>query len=64
MTKSSSLFPMDFFSVIENFMLKTNLMRSVILFTNLLRFMKFGLTKQYDARVTKIVSASTVEMRI
>jgi hypothetical protein len=33
-------------------MLKTNLMRSVILFTNLLPFMKFGLTKQDNARVT------------
>jgi hypothetical protein len=55
---------MDFFSIIENFMLKTNLMRSEILFTNLLPFMKFGLTKQDDTRVTRIVSASAVEMRI
>jgi hypothetical protein len=55
---------MDFFSVIENFMLKTNLMRSAILFTDLLPLMKFVLTKQDDARVTRIVSASTVEMRI
>ena len=55
---------MDFFGVIENFMLKTNLMRSAILFTDLLPFMKFGLTKQDDARVTRIVSVSAVKMRI
>jgi len=64
MIELSSLFAMDFFSVIENFMLKTNLMRSAILFTDLLLFMKFGLTKQDDARVTRIVSASAVKMRI
>ena len=62
--KSSSLFAMDFFSVIENFMLKMNLMKSAILFTNLLPFMKFGLTKQDNARVTRIVSTSAVKMRI
>jgi hypothetical protein len=64
MIESTSLFAMDFFSVIENFMLKTNLMRPVISFTDLLPFMKFGLMKQDDARVTRIVSASAVEMRI
>jgi hypothetical protein len=55
---------MDLFSVIENFMLKTNLMRPAILFTDLLPFMKFGLTKQDDAKVTRIVSVSAVELRI
>jgi len=64
MIESWSLFAMDFFSIIENFMLKTNLMRSAILFTDLLPFMKFGLTKQDDTRVTRIVSTSAVEMRI
>ena len=64
MIESLSLFAMDFFSIIENFMLKTNLMRLEILFTNLFPFMKFGLTKQDDARVTRIVSANAVEMRI
>ena len=64
MIESSRLFAMDFFCVIENFMLKTNLMRSVILFTDLLPLMKFGLTKQDDSKVTRIVSVSTVEMRI
>ena len=66
MIESSSLFAMDFFSVIENFMLKTNLMRSAILFTDLLLlpFMKFGLLKQDNARVTRIISASAVKMRI
>ena len=64
MIESSSLFAMDFLSVIDNFMLKMNLMRSAILFTDLLPFMKFGLTKQDDARVTRIVSPSAVEMRI
>ena len=63
MIKSLSLFAMDFFSVIKNFMLKTNLMRSAILFTDLLPFMKFGM-KQDGARVTRIISASAVEMRI
>ena len=64
MIESTSLFAMDFFSVIENFMLKTNLMRSAILFTDLLPFMKFGLMKQDAARVMRIVSASAVELRI
>jgi len=64
MIESLSLFAKDFFSIIENFMLKMNLMRSAILFIDLLPFMKFGLTKQDDARVTRIVSASAVEMRI
>ena len=64
MIESSSLFAMDFFSVIKNFMLKTNLMRSVILFTDRLPFMKFGSMKQDAAKVTKIVSISAVEMRI
>ena len=48
----------------REFMLKTNSMRPVISFTNLLPFMKFGLMKQDDARVTRIVSVSAVEMRI
>ena len=64
MIESSSLFEMDFFSVIENFMLKTSLMRSAILFIDLLPFMKFGLTKLDDAKVTRIVSVSAVKMRI
>ena len=64
MIESSSLFAMDFFSVIKNFMLKKNLMRSAILFTDLLPFMKFGLMKQDDAKVTRIVSISAVKMRI
>ncbi len=64
MIVSSSLFAMDFFSVIENFLLKTNSMRPVISFIDLLPYMKFGLMKQDDARVTRIVSISAVEMRI
>ena len=64
MIELSSLFAMDFFSIIENFMLKTNLMRSAILFTALLPFMKFGLMKQDATKVTRIVSISAVEMRI
>jgi len=55
---------MKFFSIIENFMMKTNLMKSAILFTNLLPFMKFGLMKQDAANVTRIVSISAGEMRI
>jgi hypothetical protein len=63
MIELSSLFALDFFSVIENFMLKTNLMRSAILFTDLLPYMMLGLMKQDAAketriRVTRIVSAS------
>ena len=64
MIESWSLFAMDFFSVIKNFMLKMNLMRLAILFADLLPFMKFGLMKQDDAKVTRIVSVSAVEMRI
>jgi hypothetical protein len=45
-------------------MLKTNSMRPVISFTDLLPFMKFGLMKQDEARVTRIVPVSAVEMRI
>ncbi len=55
---------MDFFGVIENFMLKTNLMRPVISFTDLLRYMRFCLMKQDAAKETRIVSVSAVEMRI
>jgi len=55
---------MDFFSVIENFMLKTNSMRPVISFTDLLPYMRFGLMKQDAAKETRIVSISTVKMRI
>jgi hypothetical protein len=56
---------MDFFSVIENFMLKTNSMRPVISFTeNLLPYMRFGLMKQDAARVTRIVSVCAAKMRI
>jgi len=55
---------MDFFSVIKNFMLKTNSMRPVISFTDLLPYMRFGLMKQDAAKETRIVSVSTVEMRI
>ncbi len=64
MIVSSSLFAMDFFSVIENFMLKTNLMRRVISFNDLLPYMRFGLMKQDAAKVTRIVPVSAVEMRI
>ena len=46
MIMSSSLFAMDCFSIIENFMLKTNLMKLVISFTDLLSYMRFGLMKQ------------------
>ena len=60
----SSLFVMDFFSVIENFMLKTNSMRPVISFTDLLPYMRFGLMKQDAAKETRIVSISAVEPRI
>jgi len=55
---------MDFFSVIENFMLKTTSMRPVISFTDLLPYMRFGLMKQDAAKETRIVSISAVEMRI
>ena len=59
-----SLFAMDFLGVIENFMLKTNLMRPVISFTDLLPYMRFGLMKQDAAKETRIVSISTIKMRI
>ncbi len=48
----------------QEFTLKTNSMRPVISFTDLLPYMRFGLMKQDDARVTRIVSISAVEMRI
>jgi hypothetical protein len=55
---------MDFFSVIENFMLKTYSMRPVISFTDLLSYMRFGLMKQDAAKETRIVSISAIKMRI
>jgi hypothetical protein len=55
---------MDFFSVIENFMLKMNSMRPVISFTNLFPCMRFGSMKQDTAKKTRIVSVSAIEMRI
>ena len=61
---SSSLFVMDFFSVIKNFMLKTNSMRPVISFTDLLPYMRFGLMKQDAATETRIVSVCAAKMRI
>jgi len=64
MIASSSLFAMDFFSIIKNFMLKTNSMRPVISFTNLLPYMRFGLMKQDAAKEMRIVSISAIEMRI
>ena len=64
MIASLSLFAMEFFSVIENFMLKTNSMRLVISFTNLLPYMRFGLMKQDTAKEMRIVSVSAVKMRI
>ncbi len=63
MIASSSLFAMDFFSITENFMLKTNLMRPVISFTDLLSYMRFGLMKQDAAKETRIVPVRPVEMR-
>ncbi len=64
MIASSSLFAMDFFSIIENFMLKTNSMRLVISFTNLLPYMRFGLMKQDSTKEARIVSVSALKMRI
>ena len=64
MIASLSLFAMDFFSIIENFMLKTTSMRPVISFTDLLPYMRFGLMKQDAAKETRIVSVSAVDMRI
>jgi hypothetical protein len=55
---------MDFFSVIENFMLKRTSMRPVISFTDLLPYMRFGLIKQDTAKETRIISVSAVEMSI
>jgi len=55
---------MDFSSVINNFMPKTNLMRPVLSFTDLLPYMRFGLMKQDTAKEMRIVSISAVEMRI
>jgi len=55
---------MDFFSIIENFMLKRNSMRPVVSFTNLLPYMRFGLMKQDATKETRFVSISDVEMRI
>ena len=51
MIMSSSLFVMDFFSAIENFIPKTNSMRPVISFTNLLPYMRFDLMKQDTAKI-------------
>ena len=48
----------------REFMLKTNSMRPVISFTDLLPYMRFGLMKQDAAKETRIVSVSAVEMRI
>ncbi len=64
MIVSSSLFAMAFFSIIESFMLKTNSLRPVILFTNLLPYMRFGLMKQDAAKEMRIIPISAVEMRI
>jgi hypothetical protein len=55
---------MDFFSIIENFMLKTNSMRPVISFTNLLPYMRFGSMKQNATKETRTVSFRAVKMRI
>jgi hypothetical protein len=52
------------FSVTENFMLKTNSMRPVTLFTDLLPYLRFGLMKQDAAKEMRIVSISAVEPRI
>ena len=64
MIASSSLYAMDCFSVIENFMLKTNSMRPVISLTDLLPYMRFGLMKQDAGKETRIISVSAVKMRI
>ncbi len=64
MVASPSLFATDFFSVIENFKLKTNSIRPVISFTDLLPYMRFGLMKQDTAKETRIVSVSAVKMRV
>jgi hypothetical protein len=64
MIASSSLFAMDFFSEIKNFMLTTNLMRPVISFIDLLPYMRFGLMKQDTAKEMRIVSISAVKLKI
>ena len=64
MIASSSLFAMDLLSVIVNFMLKTNLMRPVKSFTDLLPYMRFGLMKQDATTETRIVSVCAAKMRI
>jgi hypothetical protein len=43
---------MDFFSIIENFMLKKTSMRPVISFTDLLPYMRFGFMKQDATKET------------
>ncbi len=48
----------------REFMLKTNSMRPVISFTNLLPYMRFGLMTQDAAKETRIVSISAVEPMI
>jgi hypothetical protein len=48
----------------QELMTKTNLMRLVIAFTNLLPYMRFGLMKQDAASETRIVSVSTIEKKI
>jgi len=55
---------MDLFSIINNFILKTNSMRLIISFTDHLPYMRFGLMKQDAAKETRFVSISAVEMRI
>ncbi len=48
----------------REFMLKTNSMRPVISFTDLLPYMRFGLLKQDAAKETRIESVCAVKMRI
>ncbi len=55
---------MYFFSVIENFMLKMNSMRPVILFSDLFPYTRFGLMKQDTAKETRIKFVSAVKIRI
>jgi len=45
-------------------MLKTNSMRPVISFTDLLPYMRFGLMKQDATTETRIVSVCAAKMRI
>ena len=56
MIVSLSLFAMDFFSVTVNFMLKMNLIRLVISFTNPFPITSFGLMKQDATKEKRIVS--------